>query len=228
MLDWQMSAFLAAGIREIVFVLGHGAKEIRRLLEPWRRALKVHVVENSEFDCKNLDFSLFCAREFLDGPTLYYEGDLLLHPRLITSICNSGSDITIAAGSHIDVGRADMLVRRGSSGYLLEWAEHGALNTEGSQGEFVCAVNFSADSIVELRSKLTSSLFVGPMQIYEIFSALMQSYPTTLIDSSSEPWIEIDGAADLERAPQIVKKFGVQPSYYLDGLDVQTGRIGTT
>src|SRR5271165_2032496 len=41
-LDWQISAFLAAGIKEVVFVLGHGAYEIRRLLEPWRSVLEVH------------------------------------------------------------------------------------------------------------------------------------------------------------------------------------------
>lgn len=227
-LDWQMSAFLAAGIKEVVLVLGHGVHEIRRLLEPWRSVLEVHIVENAEFDCKNLDYSLFCAREFLDGPTLYYEGDLLLHPRLITSLCKSGSDITIAASSNVDIGYADTVVHRGSSGYYLECAEHGALNICGSQGEFVCAVHFSAISIVELGSMLMSSEFVGPMHLYELFSTLMQRYPTTLIDSSSDPWIEIDGAADLERAPAIVKKFGFQPSTYLDELGRRSDRIRTS
>jgi choline kinase len=228
MLDWQMSAFLAAGIDEVVFVLGHGGHEIRRLLEPWRSILEVHVVENAEFDRKNLDFSLFCARQFLEGPALYFEGDLLLYPRLITSLCKSGSDITIAAGSNGDIGCADMVVHRGSSGYYFEYAEHGALNTRGSQGEFVCAVHFSAISIVELRSKLMSSIFIGPMHLYELFSSLMQKYRTTLIDSSSYPWIEIDGPADLDRAPGIVKKFGFQPSAYLDELGHQSGRAPTS
>jgi choline kinase len=222
-LHWQISTFLAAGINEAVFVLGHGAHAIRQLLEPWRSLLEVRVVENAEFDRKNLDFSLFCAREFLDGPTLYYEGDLLLHPRLIASLCKNDSDITIAAGSYLNSGCADMLVHRGSSGYFLEWAEHGALNTIGSHGEFVCSVYFSAASIVELRSKLMSSAFFGPMHLYEHFSNLMQGYPTTLIDSSSEPWIEIDGTADLERAPEIVKKFGFQPSFYFGQLGLQFG-----
>jgi len=224
-LDWQMSAFLAAGIKEVVFVLGHGVHETRRLLEPWRSVLKVHVVENAEFDCKNLDFSLFCAREFLDGPTLYFEGDLLLHPRLITALCKSESDITSAAGSNVDIGCADTLVHRGNLGYYLKCAEHGALNIRGSQGEFVCAVHFSAISIEELRSKLMSSLFIGPMHLYELFSTLMQRYCTTLIDSSCDPWIEIDGAADLDRAPAIVKKFGFQPSAYLDELGHKSARI---
>jgi L-glutamine-phosphate cytidylyltransferase len=227
-LDWQMSAFVQAGIKEVVLVLGHGAHAIRRLLEPWHSVLKVHVVENTEFDCKNLDFSLFCAREFLDGPTLYYEGDLLLHPRLITSLCKSTSDITIAAGSHVNTGWADMVVQRRSSGYFLECAEHGALSISGSQGEFVCAVHFSATSIVELRSKLMSSVFSGPMRLYELFSALMQSYSTTLVDASGDPWIEIDGAADFERAPDIVRKFGFEPSYYLDGLGLQFDRVRTS
>ena len=227
-LDWQMSAFMAAGIKEVVLVLGHGAHAIRRLLEPWRSLLEVHVVENAEFDCKNLDFSLFCAREFLDGAILYYEGDLLLHPRLITSLCKSGSDITIAAGSHVNTGYADMVVHRGSSGYFLECAEHGALNISGSQGEFVCAVHFSATSVVELRSKLMASVFFGPMHLYELFSTLMQSYPTTLVDSSGAPWIEIDGAADLERASGIVRKFGFEPSSYLDERGLPFGRIRTS
>jgi hypothetical protein len=121
-----------------------------------------------------------------------------------------------------------MVVHRGSSGYFLECAEHGALNICGSQGEFVCAVHFSAISIVELRSKLMSSVFFGPMHLYELFSTLMRSYPTTLVDSSGDPWIEIDGAADLERATGIVKKFGFEPSSYLDGLDLQFGRIRTS
>lgn len=224
-LDWQMSAFMAAGIKDVVFVLGHGVHEMRRLLEPWRSILEVHIVENDEFDRKNLDFSLFCAREFLDGPTLYYEGDLLLHPRLLTSLCKSGSDITIAAGSSAEVACADMVVHRSSSGYYLECAEHGALTTYGSQGEFVCAVHFSEVSIAELRSKLMSSVFFGPMRLYELFSTLMQSYPTTLINSSNEPWIEIDSAVDLERAPAIVKSFGFQPSSYLDQLGLELGRV---
>lgn len=206
-----MGTFLAAGIQEVVLVVGHGSSESRRLVRPWRSILDIAIVENHEFDRKNLDFSLFSARKYLNGSVFYIEGDLILDPRLIAALMRGPSSISIAASKVSRGQRVDTVVQRKQGVCSLKFSEHGSLDLAGSEGEFICAGRFSGRALNELRAQLSECDFVGEMRLYEIFSTLMRTHTTALVDASEYPWIEIDNELDLERATAIVATLDLCP-----------------
>src|SRR4029077_6183930 len=210
-LDWQMAAFLHAEINDIVVITGHGSDETCRLLEPWENLLNIEIVENVDFDRKNLDYSIFCARRYLNGPSLYFEGDLLLPPELLKRLSRTSAEVTIAASKNQASQRADAIVLRDGTQFLLESAEHGSLEISASEGEFICAVRLGGRAVSALSFQLASCDFLGPMRAYEVFSDLMRTHSTELIDASPYPWIEIDNHPDLERGALIVERFGFRP-----------------
>ena len=206
-----MTAFLRADIGEVVVVVGHGSEETCRLLDAWKHLISISVVNNPEFDQKNLDFSLLCADRYLGAPFLYFEGDLLLGPEVLTRLSRANSEITIATSRIQQAQRADAVVRREGTRPYIDCAEHGSLDVSNSEGEFVCAVRLGSHAASALKIQLSSCDFTGPMQIYRILSKLMRSEPTEIVDASDSPWIEIDSQQDLERATAIVDAFGWRP-----------------
>jgi choline kinase len=206
-----MSAFLHAEIKDIVVITGHGSNETCRLLEPWQDLLNIEVVENLDFDRKNLDYSLFCADRYLNEPSLYFEGDLLLPPELLKRLSRASAEVAIAASKNQASERADAVVLRDGRQFLLESAEHGSLEISASEGEFICAVRLGGRAVSVLSLQLSSCDFVGPMRVYDVFSDLMRTHSTELIDASSYPWIEIDNHQDLQHAAAIVERFGFRP-----------------
>jgi choline kinase len=210
-LDWQMTAFLRADIDEVVVVVGHGSEETYRLLDAWKDLISIDLVNNPEFDRKNLDFSLFCAERYLRAPFLYFEGDLLLAPELLTRLSRANSEIAIATSRIQRAQRADAVVRLERTRPYIDCAEHGSLDVSNSEGEFVCAVRLGSHAASALKIHLSSCDFTGPMQVYRILSKLMRSEPTEIVDASNSPWIEIDSQKDLECATAIVDAFGCRP-----------------
>jgi choline kinase len=210
-LDWQLTAFLHAEIRQVTIVSGHGSHETHRLLERWKPLLDLNIVKNEEFYRKNLDFSLLCAAKFLQERILYFEGDLLLPPELLRRFVQSRAEITVAASRTPRAQQVDALLRRKGLRIFLECKEHGSLDIHGSEGEFICAVGFGSRSASSLRDQLGANDFEGSMQLYSIFSRLMATEQTSLLDGSHYPWIEIDTEKDLLRAAEVVAAFGFQP-----------------
>lgn len=213
-LDWQMEAFVRASLTEIVVVTGHGGTAMRQLLRRWLPYATIHVVENHEYAVKNLDWSLFCAREHLYGDTLYVEGDLILAPELLARLATSSAEVAIAADRSPRAGKVDTLVERGADGtYVLRFAEHGDLDVSApsSQGELVCVARVSGAATKSLRGHLQRTDFTGAMALYRNLSGMMQRHSTELVDATGSRWIEIDDAHDLQRASEVVAAFGWTP-----------------
>ena len=211
-LDWQMHSFWLAGIRDVVVVAGHGSDETRRLLGAWKNRMAIDIVQNDEFDRRNLDYSLFSASQYLEGNVLYFEGDLLLPPLLLEALADSTSEITIAASGSSKSERVDAIVRRVGNTIHLECSEHGSLDVHGSEGEFICAFKLAGGSAEKLRHKLALSTFAGQIRLYQYLSELMTEFRTNILNTAAQPWIEIDNLADLQRATAVVDAFGFRPN----------------
>jgi choline kinase len=207
--DWQLTCLTEAGIDEVVFVTGHGAGALQAVLDPWRNRIRIKTVHNYLFDSKNLDYSLYCAASFLDGPVLYLEGDLLLSPQLISNLVSQRADVTIAATRELSGAKVDTIVRRHGSSYSLAFREHGSFEVEDSEGEFICSMFFSSRGSNELRRRLNDCSFTGPMTLYDKIS-VMQVLPSALVHASGEKWVEIDTDLDLRRAEDVVRTLGLR------------------
>ncbi|MBK5254688.1 MAG: aminotransferase class I/II-fold pyridoxal phosphate-dependent enzyme [Vicinamibacteria bacterium] len=92
LIDRALDALLAAGIHDVVIVLGHGAPGLRAAIEGRGGDLCVVFIENPVYAETNNIYSLWLAREVLaEGDTLVLESDLIFDPGLIVDVLNDDS-----------------------------------------------------------------------------------------------------------------------------------------
>jgi choline kinase len=88
LIEWQLAALRAAGLKDITIVGGYLASKIE--------TRGVRLVTNPEWDNTNMVFSLMCARDiFLSGaPIVVAYADLVYRPQLLSALINNDSLIS--------------------------------------------------------------------------------------------------------------------------------------
>lgn len=87
MLGWQLRAFAAAGVDELVIIRGYRGD----VLEAGARAaappgVKLTFVDNPGWETNNILLSLACARAAIDGPTLITYSDIIFTPSVVRAL----------------------------------------------------------------------------------------------------------------------------------------------
>lgn len=204
MIDYQLDAFVKAGIDDRTFVLGHGAEELVQILMASQPNRRFGVCYNPEYARRNLDWSAFCALSQSPGPVLYYEGDLLVPPSLLQDMASNPAEICIALDSVSQNPAMDTLVLApGGKISRLLFIEHGTAKRQkgdGALGEFICLVKLGEAARQYVVAELAKQPFQGAMQLYTIFERAFERFTTSWVDAAGRPWVEVDNATDLDRA----------------------------
>lgn len=88
LLEWQLDAFAAAGIRDLAVVRGYRAETLEGAFA---------TVDNPRWSESNMVVSLTCARErLLAGPCLVSYSDIVVHPSHIARLAACQADIAIS------------------------------------------------------------------------------------------------------------------------------------
>ncbi|MDQ0839952.1 choline kinase [Sphingomonas faeni] len=87
LLDWQIDALNAAGIEDIVVIVGFGAKRVIRAIEA---RSSVRVMYNPFFQVADNLASLWLAREEMDRDFLILNGDTLVSPDIVATAIREG------------------------------------------------------------------------------------------------------------------------------------------
>jgi len=205
--DVQLRTFRAAGIQTCNFVLGHGRSELAERIQLRKGSLEIEFQENYEFRERNMDWSAFLALSATAGDTVYYEGDVLVHPSVIDEVAKSSADICLVADA---IGRSHAVdtrvIVRDSTVQGLLFAERGIAELpigSNSAGELVCVIKFSNDARRFIVDKLQTCNFTGQMRLYDIFNEAISVFSSECIEVRDRPWIEIDNEHDLLRAQQV-------------------------
>jgi choline kinase len=88
-LEYQLEALCAAGVRECVIVVGHLAAQVRNTIGRRYRNLSITYVENEIYDRTNNIYSLWLARTKITDDVLLLEGDLIFEPELLMDVLNA-------------------------------------------------------------------------------------------------------------------------------------------
>jgi len=90
LLQWQVLAFAAAGIEEVVVVTGFGADQVAAELEgpvyQDQRWLKVRTLYNPDFATSDNLMSCWSAREEMHGDFMIVNGDTLFEPGIVAEL----------------------------------------------------------------------------------------------------------------------------------------------
>ena len=196
LLERQIECLKAAGISEIVVVVGFEAERIRRACGD-----QVKYVENTKFAETNSMYSLWLAREFFGDGFVVLNADVLFHPQLLTDLLTARHEdaILVCFKNGTKYGAEEMKVKvRG--GHLLDISK--TMNPDEADGENVGIVKFGAAGAAVLARELETLVESGELRAWapRAFLEFTKKRPLPVVSTRGYPWTEIDFPEDLQRA----------------------------
>jgi len=215
-LHWQLRAFAAAGIDDIVIVRGYRGDCIDTGGTPAR------FIDNPEWQSNNILTSLMYAIDELAGGFFFSYCDIVYPPSVVAKLAESGDGP--AAALIVDRRWADAYQGRTlhpvaeaeltavADGRVLRVGK-GAVTTEEAVGEFIGLAHFSSTGAAALSSVWQQALASGGLDApFGRAKMLRQAYLTDALNAMAEgglhvapvfidgQWREIDTQQDLHAA----------------------------
>ncbi len=197
LLDRQIQALRAAGVDEIVVVVGCEAARVRHLT-----AGGVHFVENSRYAQTNSLYSLWLARPLLFEGFVVLNCDVLFHPQILTDLLTTRCDSAAVVALHGDgeaLGEEEMKVKI-RHGRIIDFSKQ--IPPGEADGENVGILKFSERDAPVLVSHLDQLVAAGRTRDWapRAFAAFARERSLFAVGTRGYPWIEFDFAHDYERA----------------------------
>jgi choline kinase len=204
LLHRMLSALDAAGVREVVLVVGHCADQVGAAARQHRGRLAVRTVENPAYT-KGSALSVWAARDHLRAPFLLMDADVLFpgdflrrllaapHPSAVLldrSFRDTGEEVKLYT-------RGDRVIALGKKVVPDAWEQVG----EGV-GFFRCAPEAGRVLWPLLDRVIADSQ--GAAEYEDALHLLVQHHPVGWVDVTGLPWTEIDFPDDLRRAREEV------------------------
>lgn len=216
LLDRQIDALRACGVRDIAVVVGCEADRVRAACRPG-----VRFVENADFAATNSLYSLWLARHLLTERFVVMNCDVLFHPRLLDDLLTARYEdaLLMAYRDEADppFGDEEMKIRV-RRGCVVEISKQ--MDPPLADGENLGVVKFGAAGAATLVPILDRIVRAGGRRewaprAFQEFSAIR---PLHAIGTRGLPWTEIDFPEDYQRAVHDV----------LPAIERDTGRSGRT
>ncbi len=197
LIEHQIHALEQAGIHEICIVTGHGAAAIKD-----RIGSRVTYVHNGRFADTSSLFSLCCALEWMRGPTIVANCDVLAHPSVFQQLrAMCGTAIAYDGRNGYDEEQMKVVVENGS---LREISK--GIEPERSSGEHLGIIRFCEKGLSLLPRAALRALTSDSEVIWvpTALNYLVRHLPVRCLEIEGLPWIEVDYRADLTRAQSVV------------------------
>ena len=198
LIDRQIQTLRAAGLDDIVVVVGCQADRVRAACGP-----DVTYVENSRFAETNSLYSLWTARALLYEGFVVLNCDVLFHPALLDDLLATHQDpallIAYREPGQAPYGEEEMKVRV-RAGRVVDMSK--AMDPAEADGENVGIVKFGPASVPRLVGILDRIVAEGRLREWapRAFSEYAQERPLYALGTRGYPWIEIDFPDDYHRA----------------------------
>ncbi len=193
LVEHQIEALNDAGIGRILVVVGYKADEVRRVLGE-----RVEYVENTRYDETNSLYSLWLARDWIEGPFVLMNCDLLFHPQILDTLTSRGGN-GLAYDSSSSGGSEQTKVKlRG--GRVMDIGKD--LSSEAAHGESIGLSCYDAKGVHNLLARCDALIDKGEENCWSI-EAIRAICPTVEIKAynvAGMPWVEVDFPNDLVKA----------------------------
>lgn len=193
LIDHQLEMLAHAGITQVMVVTGYRADVVRRVVG--RRARFVH---NPLWEDTEGLFSLYLCHDWVTGPLLAMNCDVLLHPEVLRRLVARPGN-TFAYDSSSGADPEQMAVEFDGERLV---AMRKDLPEDRTHGENVGILYFDPRA-ARLMFRAAASLLQASAMRKRLASAVQmvaRRFPISGIDVADLSWIEIDFPEDLERA----------------------------
>ncbi|MEE8436941.1 MAG: phosphocholine cytidylyltransferase family protein [Candidatus Neomarinimicrobiota bacterium] len=204
-IDYQMKALTAEGIKEVIVVVGYFREAVKTHLEKTWPAINFTFLINEHFFETNTAFSLnLCTPALGRTEILLMNGDVLYPKMVLKRIINSEHDSVLAVDIK-NCGREEVKVIEGQANRIVAIGKE--LIEDNSLGEFIGVAKFSINFTRLLFDSLKRLISGGGKSDYfeAAIHPLLADIELYYEDVSDLPCIEIDFMEDLKQARELVK-----------------------
>lgn len=197
LIEHQLEALADAGIGRVLVVVGYKADEVRKTL-----GNRVLYVENKRYAETNSMYSLWLTREWVTGPFVLLNCDLLFHSDILSRILSKGGNaLAFDSSSSLGQEQTKVSVRDGN---VIDLGKD--ISPELSRGESLGLITFDEEGSRLLYARVTALVENGGERSWalEAIRSLCATVSIRGINVAGQPWVEIDYPYDLNRANEEV------------------------
>jgi choline kinase len=197
LIEHQLEAFSDAGIGQILIVVGYKADEVRKVVGD-----QASYIENVRYDQTNSLYSLSLTSEWVKGPFVLMNCDVLFHPDVLHRLLSKGGS-ALAYDSTASAGQEQTKVAL-QEGKVIDLGKD--LPAELSRGENLGLIYFDDEGVKALFASVKALVQNGGEKswVMEAVRSMCRSIPLRGVNVAGLPWVEIDFPFDLNRAQKEV------------------------
>lgn len=193
LIEHQLEMLAEAGVAPVALVVGYCADEVREVV-----GIRAEYIENSRWEVTNSLYSFWLARDWVKGPLLILNSDILVAPEILERLLETDGD-AFAYDSSSGDAREHMKVSV-REGVLKDMCK--GMPASDVSGENVGLLKFTADTtqaLFDVSDRLVAS---GEEKSWLGSSVrlLAKHHRLRAVDVAGLPWGEIDSSFDLDRA----------------------------
>lgn len=205
LLQYQIDAYRAAGIRELVIVVGYEGQAVREYCKR-QRGLDITIVDNEDYESTNNMYSLYLAREHLAGrPFVLNNADLAIDPAIVARLLAHEATDAIAVDTGV-YNDESMKISVGAGGLVCDISKQ-----IGRADAHACSIDFYKFSAAASRRFLDEVVRIveGEGNRKDWTEVAMQrlfrsgDLGFAPCDIAGLRWVEVDNLDDLAQADRL-------------------------
>ncbi len=189
----QLEALADNGVGQVVMVLGHQADAVRGVVGD-----RVEYIVNPIYEQTNSLYSLWLAREWIQGPFVLLNSDLFFHPDIIARLLEEeGNVLAFDSTSSRGTEQTKVAIRERRVADLGK-----DLPIASARGESLGLIRFDAEGarvVLAQADELTKSGHEKAW-VTEALRRACREVPIYGMNIAGLPWVEVDFPHDLEEA----------------------------
>lgn len=201
-LEHQLSNLITYQIKEIIIVVGYRSEMIiQKALKEFSPTLSFKFIYNPIYYKTNTAYSLWLAKDEMNGDFIYLNGDVLFHKYVIQKLLYSRYKTCFAIVKK-RVGEEEVKVKTINDKIVKIGKE---IDPSIADGEFIGIAKFSRNIVNDLKNQLENIIKEKRMNAFFELAVqrLLRRHNIYSIDVSDIPCIEIDTHDDLDKAKRI-------------------------
>jgi len=191
LIEHQLEAFAEAGVAPVAIVVGYCADEVREVV-----GIRAEYIVNPRWESTNSMYSFWLAREWIRGPVVVANCDVLFHPKILERVLAAKGD-GFAYDSGNPATPEHMSVQLDDDGCLVDMSKE--LSAEAAAGENVGLLHFTAETARAIADEAGRLIDAGKHTTWLAAAVrnVAQARRVRGVDIAGLPWGEIDSAYDL-------------------------------
>ena len=207
-LDHQMLALKAVGIREACLVLGYRREQILEHLRVQHPDMRITPIINHDFFDTNTAHSMWLARSFMAcGDVVCLNADVLFPPRLLQRVVDADHAGSLAVEAK-PCGQEEVKVTCDETHRIVRIGKR--LPSSEARGEFIGVARLRGEFLRQFVRALDLLMAAGNSDAYfeAAMDQMLDDVPGHAVDVTELPSIEIDLLEDYERARrEVIARF---------------------